>query len=109
VNYLINILPRAESDFQQMYSYIQERSSEGAIRWRQAFDAGVDRLTHNPFIYDLAPEDKHFDFEMRQLLFKTRHGRTYRAVYRIDENVVVVLRICGPGQAPLSPDEMPLG
>jgi len=109
VNYALKILPRAEGDFLEMFSYIQERSPDGAVRWRHAFEAGIARLKENPFIYGLAPEDEHFNFELRQLLFKTRYGRTYRAIYRVDENKIIILRICGPGQAPLNSDEMLFG
>lgn len=108
MNYTVRVLPRAKQDLRRIFFYIEERSPEGAIRWEEALESGLDRLSNNPLIYGLAPEDKHFVFELRQLLFKTRRGRNYRAVYRIDENEVTVLRICGPGQAPLSPDEIPL-
>lgn len=103
--YSLHILPRAEDDFECFFRYIGERSLEGAWRWRQAFEVGVERLKENPFIYGIAPENEHFDFELRQLLFKTRYGRTYRAIYRVDDNQVSILRICGPGQAPLRPNE----
>jgi len=106
VNYLLHILPRAENDFLQIFSFIEERSREGSLSWRQAFEDGLSRLQENPFIYGLAPEDSYFDFELRQLLFKTKYGRIYRAVYRIDDNVVTVYRIRGPGQAPLDADEL---
>ena len=109
MNYSLHILPRAENDFLQMFAFIEERSPAGAEAWRHAFEAGLKRLRENPFIHGLAPEDVHFDFELRQLLFKTTHGRTYRVVYRVDDNVVTIYRVRGPGQAPLKPDEMPPG
>ncbi len=109
MSYSVRLLSRAKADLLRIFFYIEERSPEGALRWEEALEAGLDRLRGNPSIYGLAPEDSHFDFELRQLLFKTKQGRTYRAVYRIDRNQVIVFRICGPGQAPLSPDELPLG
>jgi len=102
------MLPRAQDDFETMFSYIWKRSPEGANNWRQAFELATKRLKTNPQSCGLAPEDKQFDFELRQLLFKTRYGRTYRAVFRVDEPRVSILRLCGPGQAPLRPDEIPL-
>ena len=80
MSYSLHILPRAESDFLHMLSFIEGHSPEGAERWRQAFEDGLQRLQDNPLIYGLAPEDTHFDFELRQLLFKTKRGCTYRAV-----------------------------
>ena len=90
-----------------MYDYIATRSPEGAERWLTAFEEAIRRLKVNPFQYALAIEDKHFNFELRQFVFKTPHGRAYRTVYRVDENTVSILRVCGPGQAPLAPDELP--
>jgi hypothetical protein len=40
------------------------------------------------------------------LLFKTRRGRYYRLVYVIAEDEVHVLRVRGPGQPDLLPDEI---
>jgi len=109
LSYSLHILPRAENDFLRIYSFIEKRSPDGACRWRKAFGEGLHRLQKNPLIYGLAPEDRHFDFELRQLLFKTKYGRTYRAVYRIDTNLVTIYRVRGPGQAPLSQDEIEIG
>jgi len=109
VKYSLHILPRAEEDFLHMFSFIETRSPDGAKRWKQAFEAGLQRLENNPFIYGLAPEDVYFDFDLRQLLFKTKRGRMYRAVYRVDNDVVTIYRVRGPGQAPLVPDEIQLG
>jgi len=107
VNYSVKILPRAESDLAEMYAYIALRSPDGAEQWLEAFEAVIERLEVNPFLYVLAKEDCHFDFELRQFVFKTRHGRAYRAVYRVDEKEVCILRICGPGQAPFTAAQLP--
>ncbi|QDS97292.1 type II toxin-antitoxin system RelE/ParE family toxin [Adhaeretor mobilis] len=107
MTFSIELLPRAQGDFEVMFSYLWKRSPEGAESWRQAFELATKRLKTNPLSCGLAPENKHFVFELRQLLFKTRYGRTYRAVFRIDESRVSIFRLCGPGQAPLSLDEIP--
>lgn len=46
------------------------------------------------------------DFELRQILFKTRRGRVYRAVYFIEVETVFVVRVRGPRQAPIEPDDI---
>lgn len=43
--------------------------------------------------------------EIRQLLFRTRKGRTYRALFDIQGKTVRVLRIRGPGQQLLAPED----
>ena len=65
------------------------------------------KLTQNPKRYGFAPENKPASRELRQSLFKTPRGRRYRAVFVVVENEVRVLRIRGPGQSELEPDEMP--
>lgn len=103
----IRMLPRAKSDFRGIYAYIEERSPEGAIRWRAAFEEGLRRVSNNPQGLGFAPENEQTHYELRQLLFKTPHGLTYRAVDTMLDEEVIILRIRGPGQPPLEADEMP--
>lgn len=106
MNYSVRIMPHAKTDFQNMFDFIWTHSPAGAERWKEAFEAGIERLRSNPFIYGLAPENQFFSFELRQLLFRTPQGLIYRALYQVDEEEVVVFRLCGPGQAPLQSDEL---
>jgi len=100
------MLARAKTDLRSMYSFIAKRSPDGADRWESAFHAGARRLQTNPFSCGIAPENELVTFELRQLFFKTPHGRRYRAVFTIDGDQVVILRLRGPGQAPLSEEEV---
>jgi hypothetical protein len=43
---------------------------------------------------------------VRERMFKTRSGANYRALYQVQDNIVIILRIRGPGQPPLAPDEL---
>jgi hypothetical protein len=43
---------------------------------------------------------------LRQATFRTRHGRTYRAVFTIVGDQVRILRVRGPGRPPLEADEL---
>ena len=105
----IRILPRAKMDFCRIFSYIEAASHEGAARWREAFEGGLQRVSDGPEQFGFAPEDQFTHFELRQLLFKTRHGLTYRFVFTVVDDDVFILRLHGPGQPPLEPDEIPLG
>lgn len=104
--YDVRVLPRAEFDVQQIYNWLSERSPEGARRWWLAFEETVAGIKQQPSGLALAPEAKWIDRELRQLLFKTAHGRYYRALYVIVENEVRVLRVRGPGQPELVADEL---
>jgi hypothetical protein len=46
----------------------------------------------------LAPENDHVDFEVREILFKTRRGLIYRTLFTIHENSAFLLHVRGPGQ-----------
>jgi hypothetical protein len=46
----------------------------------------------------LAAEDDHVEFEVREILFKTRHGLIYRALFTIREETATILHVRGPGQ-----------
>jgi plasmid stabilization system protein ParE len=104
--YIVRTLPRAEYDAQQIYNWIVERSPEGAVSWWLAFEAACQRLSQEPTSYELAPEAETCGREIRQILFKTPHGRYYRALYVVVANEVRVVRVRGPGQPDLLPDEV---
>lgn len=106
MSYDLRILPRAEADFRCIFSYIEKRSPQGAEAWREALDRALDAIEANPHSASLAPENDHFDFDLRHSLFKTRRGRTYRILFRIDGFRIAVFRFRGPGQALLLPDEL---
>lgn len=104
----VRILPRAKKDFRQIFLYIESQSLQGADRWREAFRECVDRVASNPERFAMAPEDVLTKFELQQALFKTPKGLMYRAVFTVLDETVFILRIRGPGQPPLTDDEMPI-
>lgn len=106
MTYVVRTLSRATSDAQQIYDWIQENSPEGALRWWTAFREACRSLSENPERHSVAAEAEHSDADIRQLLFKTRRGRHYRLLYVIDDGEVCVLRVRGPGQPDLTPDEL---
>jgi plasmid stabilization system protein ParE len=104
--YTVRTLSRAKNDAQQIYNWIKDRSPEGAIRWWAAFRDACRSLEQSPERNSLAVEAEQSDRDIRQLLFKTRRGRYYRLVCVIAEDEVHVLRVRGPGQPDLTPDEL---
>ena len=108
MSFSLRILPRAEKDAQHIYDYIAERSPDGALRWWDALQRSASKLLENPSRYGYAPENSLTRFEVRQFLFKTRRGRTYRGIFAVVDSEIRILRIRGPGQAPLEADEMNL-
>ncbi len=102
----VKVLPRAERDAQSIFDWIREQSVDGAIRWWAAIEDAQATLAKNAEAFSQAPESQLLEYDIRQKLFKTPHGRTYRVVYAITTHEVRILRIRGPGQPPLQADEM---
>lgn len=101
MNYRVIVLARARLDVDAIYDWIADRSVDGAQRWLKQFETATATLETNPFIAPLAPESGSFEIEVRHILFRTRSGRTYRAVFTVVDTEVRILRVRGPGQPPL--------
>lgn len=71
-----------------------------------AYDAMVRRLEEQASSCGPAHEHDDCELDVRQALFKTRRGRVYRALFFLEGRDVFILRVRGPGQAPVDPDEL---
>jgi plasmid stabilization system protein ParE len=98
----VRVLHRAQQDVEGCYDYIAERSPPGAERWFNRFSETRDRLAIDAERRGLASESDFVDYEIREVLFKTRQGRPYRILFTIVDNEVLVLRVRGPGQDDVS-------
>ena len=106
MKYQVIVLSRAQQDIQRIYEWIAQRSASGAARWFNRFTDALATLSENPKSCGLAPENEFVDQEIRHLIFKTRKGRHYRALFTITENPVDVLHVRGPGQPLVDPEEL---
>ena len=104
--YRLAILPRAQSDVETIYLRIRDKSQLGAASWFGAFEQVLDRLANAPLQFPTAPESEALQRPLRNALFKSPRGRTYRAVFLIEEDAVYILRVRGPGQPPLENEEI---
>lgn len=102
MKFTVRELARARADKDHIFKWIHSRSRMGAMAWLDAYDSMVDRLKSNADSCGKAHESPDLDMEVRQVLFKTRQGRIYRALFVIENHTVFVLRIRGPGQAPVT-------
>lgn len=99
-------MPRAQDDVKSIVSWLAERSVNGASAWLDAYHAMIETLSRDAATFGPADEAKAFDEDIRQVLFKTRFGRAYRALYVLDGEKVYLLRVRGPGQAPVPSDDV---
>jgi toxin ParE1/3/4 len=106
MSHRVVVLTRAQDELLSIALWLAERSPEGALRWLDAFDVAKAHLAANPFAFGLAPEDESVRRGIRQVFFKTPHGRRYRALFTVVDDEVRVLHVRGPGQAPMTADEV---
>ncbi len=106
MSFTVHELPKARADKSSIFKWLHDRSPQGASSWLDAYDELLVDLKENAVIHGLAPENADCEFEVHQALFKTRRGRVYRALYFIEFDDVYVLRVRGPGQAVVIPDEL---
>lgn len=106
MTYPINVLPRAQKDILDCYQWIAQYSGDAAERWYQAFLRAVEQLGHGPMSYALAPEAVRLAAPVRVFVFHDNPRRRYHGVFIVRDGAVHVLRVRGPGQGPLTEDEL---
>ena len=109
MTYQVALHRRAEEDLASTATWISRQSPEGAAHWLDAYDRLVDELRQNPLAHGLAPEDEFIQRTIRQAFFKTRRGKAYRIIFTIEGDEIRILRVRGPGQAIVPPDELGIG
>ncbi|MGO9471654.1 MAG: type II toxin-antitoxin system RelE/ParE family toxin [Isosphaeraceae bacterium] len=108
MSYQVRLLARARHDLDDILSYISERSPEGAARLLAGLEKTLTMLEKNPFLSPLAPETEELQEQLRHIMFRTRAGRTYRALFVVVGDEVRVLRVRGSGQPPVTSNEIGL-
>src|SRR3954471_18101853 len=106
MKYNVIALRRADADIVHICRWIAEHSLSGAEGWLDAYNELITRLERDADSYPAAMEDQDCNLTLKEALFRTRRGSTYRAVFTIAGDEVRVLRIRGPGQPPLQDDEL---
>ena len=94
----VRVLTRAQQDVAACYAYIAERSPRGAASWFNRFSETRDRLAIEADIRAIAVESANVEYDIQEVLFKTRKGKPYRLLFTILDEEVLVLRVRGPGQ-----------
>lgn len=102
------LLPRAEADVDSILGYLSERSRQGAASWAARWHDVLLELQKRPLSLGLAPEAADYDVEIRQILFKTRRGRVYRALFQVVGAKVYIMHVRGHGQDLLPPQDLQL-
>ncbi len=105
MTYRVLLTDRAANDLEEAYRWYAERSAENAVRWYNGFVDALDALADNPERCPLAPENPKFSIAIRQLLYGRR--RSWRALFTIREDAVVVLHIRHTAREEVTPHDLP--
>lgn len=106
MKFQVRELRKATTDIRHIFTWLFERSPSGAAAWLSAYDEMVERLKTDAATFAEAHENADLDQDVKQALFKTRRGRIYRALFLIEADEVFILRVRGPGQAPIQTDDI---
>jgi plasmid stabilization system protein ParE len=105
--YKLVVLPQAEADITEAFTYLGERAPEIAARWYRHIRAEIESLAEMPARCPLAPQGAKMGLELRHLLYGKRPG-IYRIVFRIVEDIqeVHVLAVRHGARKPLTDEDM---
>jgi plasmid stabilization system protein ParE len=106
MTYRVLALRKAQVDLHRILSWLVERSPQGAEHWYDAYWAALDDLRKQPLSLGLAADCTDLPFTIREKLFKTPHGLRYRILFVVVGPDVRILRIRGPGQRTVKPDDL---
>ena len=106
MSYHVRLLARARDDLDVILGYIAERSPQGAARISESFEKAMLLLETNPCLSPLAPESEDLKRPIRHIMFRTRAGRMYRALFILMGDEVRVLRVRGAGQPNVRPEDI---
>ena len=106
MRYEVELSFRAEKDLDEILGWIAGRSPQGARRWLTRWEEVCKLLSERPESCLPAPENADHEEEIRHVVFKTRSGRKYRALFVIRGNQVFVTNLRGSGRDLVPPDEV---
>ncbi len=96
MKFRVELARRAKQDFDDILTWIERRSPEGAEGWARRWQETVNQLSIAAETCMLAPESDRHDSQIYQIVFSTRHGLAYRALFQINGDLVSVITIRGP-------------
>jgi plasmid stabilization system protein ParE len=106
VNFDVQLTEAAKEDLRASLRWLQDHSESGAEAWYRRWREILEILATRGGSLGLAPESEGHSEPIRQIIFRTRRGRPYRALFAVRQSKVFVLHIRGPGQDLLSPDQL---
>lgn len=102
MKFKVEITARADADLDQAYRYIRDHDGPArAAIWREGLYPVMERLGEFPRRFGHAPENSGSRKEVRQL-----HYKSYRVLFTIEGDRVVVFHIRHAARLPLPPEDL---
>lgn len=93
MKFRVDIASEAARDADSILEWLlSQRAGETGIKWFRAMEEAISSLAEFPKRCPLAPENKMFSFEVRQLLYG-HQPHVYRILFTVQANTVHVLHI----------------
>ncbi len=93
MTFRVEVTAQAENDSDAILEWlISQYAGDTGRRWCEALDNAITTLTEFPRRCALAPENRAFSFEVRQLLYG-HNPHIYRILFTIHGDTVYVLHI----------------
>jgi plasmid stabilization system protein ParE len=104
MKYRVVIEDSAQVDLEDIVLWLAEHSQDAARQWYWRVKDAIHTLCQFPLRCPLAPENKTFQEEIRQL-FHGRKPHVYRILFTVRGSTVHVLHIRHGARNPLKPEE----
>jgi len=106
MTYKVALTSRAELDRQRAYEWCRKNYSEAyATRWFNGISRVMDSLARHPERWHMASEKDRFQFKLYELTYGTKRNK-HRVLYRIHNDLVLVLHIRHSAQRDLTENDL---
>lgn len=96
--------PEAEEEIlRNLLWWATNHSTEGTLEWQLVVQRQIRQLALNPENYPLSIENEVFPYEIRDALIGEGKRGSYRAVFTVYDDTIVVLRVLRASQGQLRP------
>ena len=106
MTFRVELARRAKQDLDDILTWIERRSPQGALTWSLRWHEVIEQLKSSADSCGLAAESMKHDAQIRQLIFKTRRGLPYRVLFQIEGDLVSIITVRGPGQDFIPPQDL---
>jgi plasmid stabilization system protein ParE len=106
MKYKVSLTVRAEQDRDRAFDwYTANYSNSFAARWLDGVTRAMYSLARDQYRCSKAAETSRFPFELYELLYGRRRGK-HRILFRVEQDVVLVLHIRHSARRDLTEDDL---